>query len=107
VPAGRLGPVPTTKEPNASKFHISPRKFVTTFDEAPLIKQAVPSEEVPVAVVVKVITLPAAPEAELKVIVREAACASGSIAGIVILGIAIFGMVIWVKGGLGISGIFI
>jgi type IV secretory pathway TrbD component len=81
--------------------------LVTTLEGAPLIEQAVPSGEVPVAPVVKVITLPAAPEAELKVTVREAACASGSIAGIVILGIAIFGIVIWMKGGVETSGIFI
>jgi hypothetical protein len=88
------------------KLNISPWKLVTTLDGAPLIEQAVPSGEVP-AVVVKVITLPAAPEAELKVIVRAAACASGIIAGMVILGITIFGMMIWAKGRVEISGIFI
>jgi hypothetical protein len=62
--------------------------------------QVVPTAEVPGVVVLMMITSPCFPDVGASAIVRTAACASGIIAGIVILGI-----VIGVNGRSGISGI--
>lgn len=110
-PPAAAGAAPTVNEPTT--FPVLPATEAlyeaTTLPDGELsvTEQIFPTREEPKVVVPMMITSPCFPEVGARVMARPAACASGSRAGMVILGIVILGMKIWGNGRMGILGIVI
>jgi hypothetical protein len=104
--AAAAGAAPTANEPTTIPIlpAIEALYEATTLPDGELSDtlQVVPTGETPATVVPMIITSPCFPEVGASVMVKTAACASGSIAGMVI-----FGIVIWRNGRMGILGMTI